>query len=80
MIVDVAPCTDEDRGRLLALLELYVYDFSELLGLDVGEDGRFAHPRIYEPGEVLHTALLPGFGLELARIFPDQGEEPGTQA
>ena len=46
----------------------------------LGEDGRFAHPRIYEPGEVLHTALLPGFGLEVARIFPDQGEEPGTQA
>lgn len=33
-----------DRARLAAMFELYVYDFSELLGLDVGDDGRFRVP------------------------------------
>lgn len=34
------------RARLAALLELYVYDFSAMLDLDVGEDGRFVVPAI----------------------------------
>jgi predicted acetyltransferase len=46
MNVDVAPVSPDDRGRLLALLELYVYDFSEMLDVDVGEDGRFAVPAV----------------------------------
>jgi predicted acetyltransferase len=45
MDVHVADAGPEDRGRVLALFELYVYDLSELLGLDVGDDGRFhAYP------------------------------------
>jgi predicted acetyltransferase len=32
----------EERGALENLMQLYVYDWSELGGLDVGEDGRFA--------------------------------------
>jgi predicted acetyltransferase len=34
----------DDEARLRALFELYVYDFSELLPLDVRDDGRFATP------------------------------------
>lgn len=44
MNVRVTPATLDDRARFSALLELYVYDFSELLGLDVGDDGRFVLP------------------------------------
>jgi predicted acetyltransferase len=47
MNVQVTPATEPDeRARLLALFELYVYDFSEMLGLDVGQDGRFHAPAL----------------------------------
>jgi predicted acetyltransferase len=42
--VQVSPVGPEERARLAALLELYVYDFSEQLGLDVEDDGRFRAP------------------------------------
>jgi predicted acetyltransferase len=42
----VTPAAAADRDRLRALLELYVYDFSALLGLDVADDGRFRVPAI----------------------------------
>lgn len=35
-----------DHQRLLALLQLYVYDFSEILPLEVAEDGRFHAPSV----------------------------------
>ena len=46
MDVEVTPASAADRARLAALFELYVYDFSELLGLDVAEDGRFVAPQL----------------------------------
>jgi predicted acetyltransferase len=42
----IAPAAPEDRPRLAALFELYAYDFSEMLGLDVGDDGRFSVPAL----------------------------------
>jgi predicted acetyltransferase len=42
--VHIAEATTDDRQRLEALFELYVYDFSEMLGLDVEEDGHFRVP------------------------------------
>ncbi len=41
MDVQVTAAGADERARLGALFELYTYDFSELLGLDVGDDGRF---------------------------------------
>lgn len=38
--MDLVPATRDDKPALLALNEYSTYDFSELLGLDVGEDGR----------------------------------------
>lgn len=38
----------DDKERIHALFELYMYDFSEIVGLDVGDDGRF-HPPSIEP-------------------------------
>jgi predicted acetyltransferase len=37
-LVDVA---SHERDALQQLIQLYAYDFSELLALDVGDDGRF---------------------------------------
>ena len=39
--MDLIPTTPNDRPALLNLAEYYTYDFSDLLGLNVGEDGRF---------------------------------------
>lgn len=38
--------TEGSRSVLEALLELYCYDFSERLALDVGDDGRFRIPPV----------------------------------
>jgi predicted acetyltransferase len=42
--VEIVSVGEGDREQLRALVELYVYDFSELLGFDVADDGRFATP------------------------------------
>jgi len=42
--VQVAPAGAGEDGALAALLQLYVHDFSEMFGLDVGDDGRYRVP------------------------------------
>jgi predicted acetyltransferase len=42
--VQITVAGPDDAGRLGALFELYAYDFSEILDLDVGENGRFVVP------------------------------------
>ena len=44
MNVDVSPARPEDAHVLANLLQLYLYDFSELLDFDVDARGRFAEP------------------------------------
>jgi predicted acetyltransferase len=39
--IQVLPVPAVEQPTLRQLIDLYVYDFSDLLGLDVGEDGRF---------------------------------------
>jgi predicted acetyltransferase len=72
MNVQVMPATDPDeRARLMALFELYVYDFSEMLNLDVGDDGRFHGPALeaywtdarHHPFLVRADGKLAGFAL-----------------
>lgn len=46
MSVQCSPAGPEDHQRLLALLQLYAYDFSEILPLEVAEDGRFHVPSV----------------------------------
>ncbi len=46
MNVELVPALESDQPRLENLLELYVHDFSELLGLTPGEDGRFSYPKL----------------------------------
>jgi predicted acetyltransferase len=42
----ITPAGPDDRARLHALFQLYVYDFSEMLGFDVDEDGHFHSPAL----------------------------------
>jgi predicted acetyltransferase len=42
--VRVTPAGEEEQPVLRRLLGLYVYDFSEVMGLDVQDDGAFALP------------------------------------
>jgi predicted acetyltransferase len=52
--VELLVAAREQEPILANLLQLYVYDFSELLGLDVESDGRFSYPHLplywTEPG------------------------------
>jgi predicted acetyltransferase len=69
--VQVTAAGRDDRERLAALFELYIYDFSELLALDVEEDGRFHLPALdpywTDPGRqpflIRVDAKLAGFAL-----------------
>jgi predicted acetyltransferase len=40
-VIALDPATRQERGALENLFQLYVYDWSEIRPLDVGEDGRF---------------------------------------
>ena len=42
MNVEIVPIPEDRQDVLFQLWQLYVYDFSELDGGDVGEDGRYA--------------------------------------
>ena len=44
--VELVPASREQEPIVAQLLELYIHDFSELLDIDVGEDGRFGYPRL----------------------------------
>ena len=41
MKIELAETSADDAPRLQRLFQLYAYDFSEIVGLDVGEDGLF---------------------------------------
>jgi predicted acetyltransferase len=67
--VDVSPAAAAEASILAALLQLYVYDFSEALALDVGDDGRFRVPSTEGRDAFLIRVdgRLAGFALHLAR-------------
>lgn len=44
--IEIIPALKEQEPILANLLELYVYDFSEFLGLQLGADGRFGYQRL----------------------------------
>ena len=70
MQLSVAPAHDEDRPRIDALLQLYVYDLSAMLALDVGDDGRFRVPPLDDRGQLFVLRVddkLAGFALVAGR-------------
>ncbi|HYL98957.1 MAG TPA: GNAT family N-acetyltransferase, partial [Blastocatellia bacterium] len=46
MSAEVLPASFEQMPILANLLELYIHDFSELIDLKIGPDGRFGYPRL----------------------------------
>ena len=73
--VHIVPVAQSEQTVLRHLIELYVYDFSELIGLDVDEQGRFAFPdlapwwtdRGRHPFFLRVQGKLAGFALVQAR-------------
>ena len=71
MDVEITTARSEDEERLKALLQLYAHDFSEIMDIDVDDDGRFALPplAVYFEGARHHAFLfrvggkLAGFAL-----------------
>ena len=65
--VELAPLRAEDRSTLAHLLQVYLHDFSELLGELPRGDGRFdAGPRERFGGDAGQHAFLIRFGTGLA--------------
>ena len=86
MHLQITPATIEDKPTLANLLELYIYEFSELDGADVGENGRYGYPPLnrywIESSRlaflVRAEGKLAGFALlRQGTYFPEQSAEPG---
>jgi predicted acetyltransferase len=45
-MIELVPASANDKAIMLNLHEYYVYDFSALLDLDIGADGRFGGQRL----------------------------------
>ncbi len=73
--VEIVPASADDHLTIENLFQLYAYDWSEVLGLDVGEDGRFrqGHLEGYWTDAACHPFLFRvdgcpgGFALVCAR-------------
>jgi predicted acetyltransferase len=71
MLIEVAAATHADRERIENLMELYLHDFSEILGSAPREDGRFGYAGLdaywNEPGRfpflIRADGQLAGFAL-----------------
>lgn len=82
MSLVITRATADNRPRLMALFQLYGYDFSEILGLDVRDDGHFALPDLdcYWRDPRCHAFLLrvdgqlAGFALVQQRSYIDGDE------
>lgn len=69
--VQVVPATAEQEPVLANLLELYVHDFSQLLALNLGENGRYGYPGLRSywqeagrfPFLIREEGALAGFAL-----------------
>jgi predicted acetyltransferase len=46
MSIELIPALDEQRDVLANLFELYTHDFSEIVDVRLGDDGRFGYPHL----------------------------------
>jgi predicted acetyltransferase len=82
--VEVLPAEAEQEPVLANLLELYAHDFSELLDLRLGPDGRFGYPGLSrywtEEGRVPFLVTVEGepAGFVLVRRGSRVREAPGV--
>ena len=82
MKIEVVPATKEQEPVLANLLELYTYDFSELVDLKIGVDGRFGYERLplywREPGRF--PFLIRANGDLAGFVLVQQGSQVSTAA
>jgi predicted acetyltransferase len=88
MDVDLTPVSNEERPVFTRLLQLYYYDFSELLGFDVGDDGLFTTSRAegywleprYHPFLIRAGGRLAGLAIvdSQSRLSGHDGGAPDT--
>ena len=61
---ELIPASRDEEPVLANLLQLYIYDFSELLDMDVGADGRFVYPQLplywSDPGRYAFLVRVDG--------------------
>jgi predicted acetyltransferase len=62
--VELVPASRNEEPILANLLQLYIHDFSELLELDTGADGRFVYPQLplywSDPGRYAFLVKVDG--------------------
>ena len=82
MKVEVAKALSADRQALTNLLQLYLHDFSEIDGSDLGSDGTYGYPYLdaYWTDHGRHPFLIRAdgklAGFALVRILPtEEGDE-----
>ena len=74
--IELVPASRDEEPVLANLLQLYIYDFSELVDVDMGDDGRFVYPQLplywNDPGRypflVRVDGRLAGFVLVKTRL------------
>lgn len=75
--IEVVPATRDQQPILANLLELYAYDFSEFLDLELGEDGRFGykHLPLYWSDPNRHPFLAKVDGKLAGLVLVKKGSE-----
>ena len=62
--IELVPASRDQEPLLANLLQLYIYDFNEILDLDLEADGRFAYPHLplywREPGRYPFLIIMDG--------------------
>lgn len=77
MDVDVIPASPEQRPIVANLLELYSHDFSEVVDLTLGADGRFGYEALtsYWTDSTRHPFLVRADGRLAGFVFVRKGSE-----
>jgi len=75
--IEVSPATQDQQPILANLLELYAHDFSEIVDLEIGEDGRFGYPSLplYWSEPSRHPFLIRIEGQPAGFALVKQGSE-----
>jgi predicted acetyltransferase len=75
--LEVIPAAPEQEPILANLLELYMHDFSELLAIDLGEDGRYGyeHLSLYWTEATRHPFLIRADGKLAGFALVKKGSE-----
>ena len=75
--IEVSPAAQDQQPILSNLLELYAHDFSEIVDLEIGEDGRFGYPSLplYWSEPSRHPFLIRNEGQLAGFALVKQGSE-----